>query len=60
MIEHESKYLESAMKIALRHDITVYDSLYIAQAQKLGEILISDESQTNIASQLKIKVHLIR
>jgi len=60
MIEHEGKYLESAMKIALRHGITVYDSLYIAQAQKLGEILTSDESQAKIASKLGVKVYLIR
>jgi len=39
IIEHEGKHLESAMKIALRHGIMVHDSLYIAQAQKLRDIL---------------------
>ncbi len=59
ILEPEIKYVETALQIALQQGITLYDSLYLAQAQRLGELLTSDEKQAEIASNLNIKVHLI-
>ncbi|RLE83640.1 MAG: PIN domain nuclease, partial [Thermoprotei archaeon] len=52
-------YLDAALQIALDYGVTFYDSLYLAQAQKYGEFLTSDEEQADIANQLGIKVYLI-
>ncbi len=59
ILENESKYLEEALKLSLKHGITIYDSLYIVQAKKHGELLTSDKSQANIASKLGVKVYFI-
>jgi len=59
VLEPESKYIKSAMQIALKYGITIYDSLYLAQAQELGELLTSDRKQADVASQLNLKVRLI-
>ncbi|MCD6368754.1 MAG: type II toxin-antitoxin system VapC family toxin [Thermoproteales archaeon] len=58
-LEPETNYVQTALQIALEHGITLYDSLYIAQAQKHGELLISDKKQAKIATKLGIKVHMI-
>ena len=57
--ESEEAYLDAALQIALDYGMTFYDSLYLAQAQKYGEFLTSDEEQADIANQLGIKVYLI-
>ncbi len=59
ILEPETKYIETALQIALQNGITLYDSLYLAQAQKQGELLTSDKKQAEIAIRLNIKVHLI-
>lgn len=59
ILENELKHLKRALEIALEHDVTVYDALYIAQAENYGEILTSDEKQGEIARKLGIKVHKI-
>ena len=59
VLESEDKYMKSAMQIALRYGVTVYDSLYLAQARELGELLTSDKGQADVAFQLNLKVHLI-
>ncbi|MCS7385420.1 MAG: type II toxin-antitoxin system VapC family toxin [archaeon GB-1867-005] len=59
IIEREDEYLEAALKIAFRFGVTLYDSLYLVQAQKYGELITSDESQAEIANQLGIRVYLI-
>lgn len=59
ILEPEIKYVGTALQIALQQGITLYDSLYLAQAQRLGELLTSDEEQAEIASNLSIKVRLI-
>jgi predicted nucleic acid-binding protein len=56
ILENELKHLKRTLKIALEHDITVCDALYIAQAENYGEILTSDEKQGEIARKLGIKV----
>ncbi len=59
IIEPEVNYVQTALQIALEHGITLYDSLYIAQAQKHGELLTSDRRQAKVATELGIKIHLI-
>jgi len=36
LIESEVKYLGKAFEVALDHNITVYDALYVAQALQHG------------------------
>jgi len=59
IIEPESDYLNEALQLALKHGITLYDSLYLVQAEKHGEILTSDKKQAGIAERLGIRVHLV-
>ena len=59
VLENELKYLDRAFEIALEHGLTVYDALYVAQAEKLGELLTSDEEQGEVASALGIAVYLV-
>ena len=59
ILESEMGFIRAALRIALEHEITLYDSLYIAQAQKYGELLTSDRSQAEVADKLGIKVYLI-
>lgn len=59
LIEPEEEYLDAALQIALNHRVTLYDSLYLAQAQKYGELLTSDVKQAEIADQLGVKVYLV-
>ena len=47
-----------ALEIALEHGLTVYDAIYVAQAEKLGELLTSDEERGKVAGSLGIKVYL--
>ena len=59
ILEPETEYVQTALQIALQQGITLYDSLYLAQAQKHGELLTSDERQAEIAAKLNIRVHLV-
>ena len=59
ILEPEKIYLQKALQIALNQGITFYDSLYLAQAQKYGELLTSDEKQAKIAVKLGIKIYFI-
>jgi len=59
ILEPEASYAEEALKIALQEGLTIYDSLYLAQARRLGELLTSDERQAETAAKLNVKVHLV-
>ncbi|MEM2170048.1 MAG: type II toxin-antitoxin system VapC family toxin [Candidatus Bathyarchaeia archaeon] len=55
LIESEIKYLDKAFKIALDHNITVYDALYVAQALQHGKPLLTlDQTQREVARKLEI------
>ncbi len=58
-LEDQSMYIDRAMEIALTYGITFYDSLYIAQALRYGELLTSDEAQAEVAKALGIKTYFI-
>lgn len=59
ILEPETDYLEAALQLALDHGVTLYDSLYLAQARRLGELITSDERQAEVAAELGVEVHLI-
>ncbi|MCD6514922.1 MAG: type II toxin-antitoxin system VapC family toxin, partial [Candidatus Odinarchaeota archaeon] len=59
ILEPENLYVDKAFKISLNHKITFYDSIYIAQALKYGELLTSDQKQAEISKKLNIKTHHI-
>ena len=52
-------YLKDALNLSIEERITVYDSLYIVQAEKYGEFLTSDEKQWSIAEKRGIKAKYI-
>jgi len=57
ILEPEDKYIDAALDIALKHGITVYDSLYLAQAQHNNKPLLTlDAKQKNAAKRLGIEV----
>ncbi len=59
VLEPEDKYLSKALEIALDMGLTIYDSLYLAQALLHGEILTSDKKQAEIAESLGVKTYLV-
>ncbi|MEM2203954.1 MAG: type II toxin-antitoxin system VapC family toxin [Sulfolobales archaeon] len=59
IVEPEDGYIVEALEIALNHDISVYDSLYISLALKYGELLTCDAKQADVASRLGAKVYYI-
>jgi len=55
VLESELKYLEKAFRIAIENGVTVYDSLYVAQARELGaQLLTSDQKQVEVAMKLGV------
>ena len=54
IFEQFENYLEEALDISIRGRITVYDSLYIAQAERVGCLLTSDDKQRNVAKEVGI------
>ena len=53
----EEDLVEGAFRIALEHDLTVYDSLFLALAQKLeGSLVSRDRKQMEAALRLGIDV----
>ena len=59
IIEREEQYIEKAFNIALTHQLTIYDALYISQALKWGKLLTSDKIQEEVARKLGIEVTYI-
>jgi predicted nucleic acid-binding protein len=57
VVESEKAYLEDAFSTALQTGITIYDSLYIAQAMKRkARLLTSDDRQVRAAQRLGLEV----
>lgn len=52
VIDPEEKYVEKALRIALRHRITIYDALYLALAREKNLLLTLDEKQSSVAGEL--------
>jgi len=60
VIEPSVKYLRDALKIAMGYSITVYDTLFLAQAKALNAKLVtSDRRQKEIAEDIGIPVEYV-
>ena len=59
-LESASSYLRSALEISLKYGITVYDSLFIAQARSLNvKLVTSDRKQVEVAQDLGVETIFI-
>ena len=58
--EQQDQYLHQALNISLRHKITLYDSLFIAQAvSKKATLVTSDKKQYEVAVKLSVDSLLV-
>ncbi|WP_394295116.1 type II toxin-antitoxin system VapC family toxin [Thermococcus kodakarensis] len=56
ILESSGKYLGEALEIAMRYDIPIYDSLFIAQAKSLrAKLATSDKRQAEVAKVLGLE-----
>ena len=59
-IMDQEDLLDDAFKISLRHNCTIYDSLYIALAKKMNsELITSDKKQRDIAVKEGVRVYIL-
>lgn len=59
-VEPQDPYLGQALRIAIENRVTVYDSLFIAQAlAKKAALTTSNERQGRVAERLNVKVEHI-
>lgn len=59
ILESFAGYLRGATEIAVKEKLTIYDALYIVQAQRYGHFVTSDDFQRNIAVKLGLNVVFI-
>ena len=59
VFEPFEKYLDDATEISMEEGITIYDSLYLAQARELGCLLTSDRKQWEIANRMGIRSEFV-
>jgi len=59
VLEPEGEYIRKAYRISMMENVTVYDSLYVALAEKLGELVTSDKAQAEIAAKHGVKTLFI-
>lgn len=59
-IEQSAGYLKTGYDIATAQKTTIYDAVYITQAQKYGSLLTSDKVQSEIAEKLDVKTIFIQ
>ena len=52
-------YLTAAVELGVKEKLTIYDALYVAQAQKHGYFVTSDEPQRTVAVNLGLEVVFI-
>jgi len=59
-VEPQDPYLGQALRIAVENRVTVYDSLFIAQAiAKKAALTTSDERQGRVAERLNVKMEYV-
>lgn len=59
ILESFAGYLRGATEIAVKEKLTIYDALYIVQAQRYGHFVTSDDFQRKIAAKLGLDVVFI-
>lgn len=60
IFEPLENYLQPAVEIAMSEEITIYDALYLAQAEKQGGLLTGDKMQSEVARKIGIRVIQIK
>ena len=57
ILEPSEKYLQEALKIAMDYDLSIYDSLFLAQARNLkAKLITSDRGQRDVAGEIGLGV----
>ena len=57
ILEPSEKYLQEALKIAMDYDLSIYDSLFLAQARNLKiKLITSDRRQRDVAGGIGLGV----
>ena len=60
-VEGELTYMDETVKISFKHDITIYDSLYITMAKEKGlKLLTADETQASAAASENVATILLK
>lgn len=59
VLEPFAGYLTAAIELGIKEKLSIYDALYLVQAQKYGSIVTSDEPQRTIAVNLGLEVVFI-
>jgi len=60
ILEPSEKYLQEALKIAMDYDLSIYDSLFLAQARKLrAKLITSDKGQEEVAKEMGLEATYI-
>lgn len=59
ILESFAGYLRGATEIAVKEKLTIYDALYLVQAQRYGHFVTSDDFQRKIAVKLGLDVVFI-
>lgn len=59
VFESFEAYLQSALKLANKEKISVYDLLYLVQAEKHKNLVTSDKIQVGIGEKIGINVEYI-
>lgn len=54
ILEPGEKYLQEALEIAMDYDISIYDSLFLAQARNL--LVTSDKRQGDVARKIGVEI----
>ncbi|MCS6767917.1 MAG: type II toxin-antitoxin system VapC family toxin [Candidatus Nitrosocaldus sp.] len=61
MLEPVEDYLNTAIDISINEKVTLYDSLYIAQAKEKGcMILTNDKKQLQVAERVGVEVRYVK
>ncbi|MEM4514334.1 MAG: type II toxin-antitoxin system VapC family toxin [Ignisphaera sp.] len=56
VLESQDKYLKRAFELSLEYSVPVYDTLYVAQAEKLeAKLLTSDRTQVYVAQSIGVE-----
>ena len=60
ILEPSEKCLQEALKIAMDYDLSIYDSLFLAQARSLrAKLITSDKGQEEVAKEMELEATYI-
>ena len=60
IVESSENYLKRALEISVEYDISIYDGLFLSQAEALkAKLVTSDKKQERVAKEIEIDVIFI-